>query len=194
MSQFVVVVQDLRQAATVTSDIEPMGVASDLNAAISHNQGDAWAYARQLSSYFAAVADGAVSANMTILDATTSATATITVTANPAPTNTLTIGGVVITFVSGTPTGSQVQIGVTIGDTIMNLMTFINVGGSAQNLAGIAIARRSPGAIINLFSTLPGTAGNSTTLATTAAGFTLSGSTFTGGLAVTSQTVISAGY
>jgi hypothetical protein len=199
-SQFVVVVRDFRDAPTVTSEIEPMDQGNtgtgldELNAKHAMNQGDAWAACAVLERYFGEVAVGSRSANITVLDATSAAFATVTSSgANVSNGDTLTIGGVVITFVTAAPVGSQVQIGPSAQDTLQNLVLFINRGGLNDALAGIAIAQRTSLLVVTLWATLPGTAGNSTTLAKSAASLTISGATFTGGLAVTSQHVISAG-
>lgn len=199
-SQFVLIVRDFRDAATVQSEVEPMDAGNtgtgldELNAKHAMNQGDAWAACDIWGRYFSEVAVGARSANITLLDGTSAAFATVTSSgANVSNGDTLTIGGVVITFVTATPVGSQVQIGPDAQATLANLVLFINKGGLNDTLAGIAIAQRTGLLVITLWATLPGTAGNSTTLAKSAASLTISGATFTGGLAVTSQHVISAG-
>jgi hypothetical protein len=181
--------------ATVTSDIEPMDAgAGELNAAHAMNQGDAWAYCQKLSKYFGDAATGAISINITVLDGTTPASATITSSGvNVSNNDTLTISGVLITFVTGTPVGSQVKIGLTAQETLQNLVAFINQGGNADALSGIATALLTSPLVVTVSSTLPGTAGNGTTIAKVAASLTLSAATLTGGLTITGQHVISEG-
>lgn len=193
-SQFVVVVRDFRDAPTVTSETEPMGLATELNAAHSHNEGDAWAYCRNLGEYFSRIAVGSISANISVMNATTSAFATITSSGtNVSNGDTLVINGTTITFVTAAPVGSQVQIGGTAPETLQNLINFINNGGNAEAFAGIVIAIRTAPLVVTILSTLPGTAGNSITITKVAASLTLSGATLTGGVAIATQHVISAG-
>lgn len=180
-SQFVLVVRDSRPAATVTTDI---GTAL--------SQGDS-AVCQQLSQYFGAASGGSTSISVAILGSTTSGSATITATANPANADTVTIGGVAITFVAGTPAGSQVKIGGTVDDTLKNLIAFINKGGNANALAGIAIALRTAPLVVTIVSALPGIAGNSITLAESSTALAVSSATLLGGLAIASQNVISEG-
>lgn len=52
---------------------------------------------------------------------------TITFPANPSNLATITIAGIVITFVTGTPSGSQVQIGMNLPTTLASLMAFLVV-------------------------------------------------------------------
>lgn len=192
-SQFVLVIKDLRDAATVTSETEPMGLATELNAAHSQNEGDAWAYAQKMSKYFGDIAAGAVSANIAVMNATTSATGALTATANVVNGDTLVINGTTITFVTASPVGAQVQIGGTIDGTFKNLIRYINSGGNAEAFAGIVIAQRTAPLVVTIVSTLPGTAGNSITTVETSATLSFAAATLLGGLAVANQHVISAG-
>lgn len=192
-SQFVLVVKDLRDAATVTSETEPMGLATELNAAHAMNEGDAWAWCQKMSKYFGDIAVGAVSANIAVMNATTSATGTLTATANVANGDTLVINGTTITFVTAAPVGPQVQIGGTIDGTFKNLIRYINSGGSAEAFAGIVIAQRTAPLVVTIVSTLPGTAGNAITTTETSSVLAFQAATLLGGVAVPTQHVISAG-
>lgn len=192
-SQFVLTVIDSRDAATVTSETEPMGLATELNAAHAMNQGDAWAWCQKMSKYFGDIATGSISANITIQNATTSGTAVLTATANPANNDTVTINGTVITLVTGTPTGSQVKIGSTVQETLQNLVAFINNGGSAGAFAGIVTATVTSPLSITIRAAVPGTAGNAITTVEGSTALTFSSATLLGGVAVTTQHVISAG-
>ena len=192
-SQFVLTVLDSRDAATVTSETEPMGTATELNAAHAMNQGDAWAWCQKMSKYFGDIATGAISANITIQNATTSASGVLTATANPANNDTVTINGTVITLVTGTPTAAQVKIGETAQETLQNLIAYINKGGNAGAFAGIVTAIRSGNLAITILAAVPGTAGNSITTVEGSAGLSFAAGTLLGGVAVTTQHVISAG-
>jgi hypothetical protein len=192
-SQFVLTVLDSRDAATVTSETEPMALSTELNAAHAMNQGDAWAWCQKMSKYFGDIAVGAVSANITIMNATTSASGALTATANPAAADTVTINGTVITFVAGTPSGSQVQLGATAPETLQNLINFINRGGNAGALAGIVTAVRTAPLVVTIYATLPGTAGNAITTVESSTALGFAAGTLLGGVAVTTQHVISAG-
>src|ERR1700682_5490013 len=63
----------------------------------------------------------------------TPATATITFSANPAPSDTVTIGGTAITFVASGAVGNQVNIAATLGNTVAGLMTLL-IGSADSNL------------------------------------------------------------
>lgn len=192
-SQFVLVVREFRDAATVTSETEPMGLSTELNAAHSQNQGDAWAWCQKMSKYFADIATGSISANIGIMNATTSASGALTATGNPAPADTVTINGTVITFVAGTPAGSQVQIAGTAPETLSRLILFINNGGSAGAFAGIVTAIRTSALVVTILSAFPGTAGNAITTVESSTVLSFAAATLLGGLAVTTEHVISAG-
>ena len=69
----------------------------------------------------------------------TPATATATFSGNPANLDTLSIAGTTITFVTGAPSGLQVQIGATQAITIANLMTFLAASVDA-NLIKVSAA------------------------------------------------------
>lgn len=192
-SQFVMVVRDLRDAATVTSETQPMSSGGSLNAAHAMNQGDAWAWCQQMSKYFGDIQTGSISANISIYNATTSASGALTATGNPAPADTVTINGTVITFVAGTPVGSQVQIAGTAQETLQNLIEFINRGGFGGAFAGIVTAIRTSPLVVTILSSFPGTAGNAITTVEGSLVLSFAAATLLGGVAVTSERVISAG-
>lgn len=103
----------------------------------------------------------------------------VTLTGNPANGDTVTINGTVITFVTGTPAGLQVAIGLTAADTSANLQAFLTASADA----GLVACTFST---VNLVTTATaravGVAGNAYTLAATGAAITVSGATFAGGL------------
>jgi phage tail sheath gpL-like len=106
------------------------------------------------------------------------ATGTITVGGQPANTNTVTINGQAITFItSGTPSAIQVMVGADTTETATNLRAVIN---SDPELYGVTAS--GTGTTVTLTAIAIGTAGNSITLteAVTDAGFTVSGATLSG--------------
>lgn len=110
------------------------------------------------------------------------ATGSIVVGGQPANTETVTINGAAITFIStGTPTATQVLIGATTTETAQRLKAVIN---SDPELYGVTAA--GDGTTLTLTAIAAGTAGNAVTLAEAVAdvGFTVSGATLTGGNAV----------
>lgn len=127
---------------------------------------DAWDYFNGLSDFFAKIAAGSLSANVVYTDggAAAQAVGTITFTGNPANNDTITLAGVVITFVTGTPSGSQVKIGANQAATMTNLVTFINGGGSSGNIAGVCTAVKTSATVVTLTVIPPGIIGNSVTL------------------------------
>ena len=97
--------------------------------------------------------------------------------AQPAPGDTLTLGGTTIVFVSGAPTGNQVQLGATLAATMAAAAAFLNASTDA-NLAQ-AKYYAGPSDLDVAFKT-PGPAGNAFTLAATSA--TAGNATFPNGV------------
>lgn len=106
------------------------------------------------------------------------ATGTVTLNTNPANLDTLTVNGTLITFVTGTPTGSQVKIGGTVAQTSANLQGFLQASVDV-NIAAASYSTASQ--ITTVTFNAVGTAGNSFTLAKSSTHITLSGATLTGG-------------
>lgn len=155
---------------------------------------DAWDYFSDLSDFLAKIAGGAFSANVVYVDGNAAAQAvgTITFTGNLSNNDTITLAGVTITFVTGTPSGSQVKIGSSQAATMANLITFINAGGSSGNIAGVVTAKQNSTNVIGLTAVAPGIVGNFITLTKSAAN--ISGVVApTGGAAVSQSGPISAG-
>lgn len=109
------------------------------------------------------------------------ASGTVTAGSNPSASDTLTINGTAITFVSSGPTGNQVLIGGTDALTMVNLLTFLQ-GSSNANLLQCTYALDPTQLILTVSAATPGTAGNSITLAKSSSALTLSASTLAGGL------------
>lgn len=92
--------------------------------------------------------------------------------------STLTLNGTVVTFVSGTPTGNQVQIGANLTATMANLLAFLT--GSADSQISLNTYTVTD-ATLNIVAKASGAAGNGYTLGTTVTGSSLSGTHMTGG-------------
>ena len=111
----------------------------------------------------------------------TNASGTVTFSVNPTNGDTITLNGVVITFVSGAPSGNQVQIAGSIGLTMANLSSFF--AGTPNPSLTVATYGLSTGgggsAVWTISYTALGVAGNAYTLAASAA--VVSGSALTGG-------------
>jgi uncharacterized protein DUF3383 len=99
---------------------------------------------------------------------------------NPTASDTLTIDGTAITFVSSSPTAVHCLIGLTLAATLTNLLTLLNASTDA-NL--ILMNYYVVGSTLYCVSKLAGTAGNSYTLAKSSTAITLSGSDLAGGAA-----------
>lgn len=108
------------------------------------------------------------------------ATGSITFSAQPAAASTITINGVVFTFVASGAVGPQINIGASLATTLANAVTVLNASVDAL----VTPATYSTDTISKLIVTHDtlGLAGNSFTLAASAASNgTVSGATLTGG-------------
>src|ERR1700676_1836975 len=74
-SQWVMVVKDARDAATVSSEIS---IANQAASDVNNNDPDAWAYLRDLSTYFGQGECGATSLKVTVQDGAVPATTLVT--------------------------------------------------------------------------------------------------------------------
>ena len=137
----------------------------------------------QANTYMAVVVfPGMVPEQFNNIAAATPATATVSFTGNPANSDTVTIAGTVVTFVTATPTGNQVQIGATQAITIANLISFLSAS-TDSNL--IKVNQSVQGSIVTLTANINqvvGAAGNSLTLAKSSTTLVISGAAFTGGV------------
>lgn len=184
-SQFTLVVNDARDAATVRSEVLP-GFAGLTNTLVE-NQGDAWAYCRTIGSYFERCSVGSISVNITVQAGEASATGTATF-ATVVAGNSVTIGGVTFTG-SNTPSGAvQFLTGTTDAASAASLASIVNANTTANKLVKATAA----GAVVTFTSVVPGPAGNFITLAKVGAPITVSGATLAGGT-VADQVVISEG-
>lgn len=116
------------------------------------------------------------------------ASGTITLTGQPSPADTVTINSTVVTFVSGTPSGNQVQIsGIDNTHTASNLQAFL----AASANAGLAACTYDTiGLVTTITARAYGTAANSFTLAKSGTNISVSGSgSLAGGVAADTLTV-----
>jgi hypothetical protein len=125
------------------------------------------------------------------------ATGSIAFSAQPVATSTVTINGTPFTFVSGSPSGNQVQIGGSLAATITALATALN----ASAVSGVAQATYVAGATkLTITHDTAGVTGNAFTLAASntsngkVSGATLSGGTYlhvftSGGLVLPSMSI-----
>lgn len=107
-----------------------------------------------------------------------SAAGSIPFSGNPANLDTVTVNGVVIEFVSGTPTGNEVLIGSSEAATLANLQTFLQ--NSTNALIDVATYSMAYPAI-NISYNATGVGGNAFTLAKSSTAIAISGATLTGG-------------
>ena len=91
-------------------------------------------------------------------------------------TDTLVIGGVTITAVSGTPTSVQFKVGATDAATAANVVATIN----ALTTLNQVVQASSAAAVVTITCIIPGTIGNLVTLSQSGGHFTV-GSALTGG-------------
>lgn len=117
------------------------------------------------------------SSSVSFLTAPT-ATGKITFSANPANTDTITLNGTAITFVTGTPSGSQVQIGASLSATLASLLTFLQASADTQ-LVKFTYLLNAAKTILYTTAAAAGTGGNALTIAASVA--TPSGGTLAGG-------------
>jgi len=107
------------------------------------------------------------------------ASGTLTFSAQPAVNSTVTIAGVVTTFVASGATGNQINIGASVTATVAALQTFLAAVSSGALSTQTYTAT---GPVLTVTSKTAGTAGNSITLAAMGtANVTLSGATLLGG-------------
>ncbi len=106
------------------------------------------------------------------------ASGTITLTANPAANDTVTVNGVVLTFVASSPTGPQILIGGTAAITAVNLATYLQ--NSSNTLLTVATYTVLTGVVTITYGAV-GTGGNAFTLTKSSTAITLSASTLLNG-------------
>ena len=107
------------------------------------------------------------------------ATGDITFTANPSAGHTITLNGVVWTFVASGATGTQTNIGANLNATLTQLATDLNASANASITP--ATYSNGGGTKLNIVHDTLGAAGNAYTLASGNANAVVSGATLSGG-------------
>ncbi|QLH38093.1 MAG: hypothetical protein HWD60_02645 [Defluviicoccus sp.] len=111
----------------------------------------------------------------------TKAAGSICFSSQPAPDSTITLGGVTWTFVSGTPSGNQTQIGADLDATLTALVSDLN-GSADSEIARCSYTADTGNDRLEIAFDVDGTDGNAFTLAASAASTgTVSAATLTGG-------------
>lgn len=134
-----------------------------------------------LLNYWLNIAGLMLNANVwpTLAGPGTTAQGSFNFASQPNNNDTVTIGGTVVTFVTGTPVGNQVQIAPTLVDTISNLYTFLS-SSNDNNLKKYTYYIVGSSTLL-LAASNPGVAGNLQTIAASSGAITISGPTLTGG-------------
>lgn len=127
---------------------------------------------RSVSEHAARGSQGAMACNLQLAYNPIAAQATVTFTGAGSNLDTLTIGTITVTFVTGTPSGSQVKIGGSASATAANLNTFINANGYNNNLQGVCYSTVN-GAVVTLICAIPGVIGNMLALTKSSTAITL---------------------
>lgn len=175
-----------------TGETNLNGVASVITAGLTSAGSDA--VCTWNGSYFiitsGSTGAGAQAAGTITLDTNPSygvqASGTITLSGQPSNGDTVTIKGTVVTFVTGTPSGNQVQIAGTALLTAAALQTFLAASADA-NLA--ANTYNTIALITTITARVYGTAGNSYGLLKSGVNIAVSGATLSGGVAPDTLTV-----
>jgi hypothetical protein len=118
------------------------------------------------------------------------ASGSVTFARNPSNNETLVINGATLTFVTGTPTGDQVKIGDTLGDTVANAAAVMDASATA-GFAALTFRAEPPTPVgggsgadtILIQANAVGVAGNALAITSGPAGMTKSGATLAGGTA-----------
>lgn len=108
-----------------------------------------------------------------------SSTGSITLTGQPAPNDTVVVDGTTLTFVASSPIGNQVVIGATSALTFANLLAFLQQSQDVN--ISKAFYTNLSGQVITVTYKVPGTAGNTFTLAKTGSALAVSGADLAGG-------------
>lgn len=117
------------------------------------------------------------------------ATGSFTFAGQPANLDTITLNGTVVTFVTAAPAAGQVQIGGTLTNTLVNLLTFLQASTDTQL---VKFTYYVVGSILYVAAVATGTAGNSLTIAKSSTNITVSGATLTGGTGTDISTMLGA--
>ncbi len=120
----------------------------------------------------------------------TAASGTVTLNTQPAPSDTITLNGTVITFVASSPGATDVVIGADVAATYTALLAMLQASADAQ-IAKCTYATTATNRVTATYKLL-GVAGNSFTLAKSSTHITLSAATLLGATATQTVSTINA--
>lgn len=116
--------------------------------------------------------------NLESIELAQNASGTITFGSNPSNSDTVTVNGLAVTFVTGTPTGNQVKIQSTAALTAAALQAFLAASSSADlTVASYSVATD----VVTVTYNTPGPTGDTFTLTKSSSAISLSGATLAGG-------------
>jgi phage tail sheath protein FI len=118
------------------------------------------------------------------------ASGTISFVSNPTNNSTITLNGTVVSFVTGTPTGNQVQVGTNLGATLTALTTFLD--GSLDAQIG-KCGYTASSTVLTITSKSVNASDNTFTIGTTITGASPSGAHLTGGIDPVMATIMGDG-
>lgn len=101
-------------------------------------------------------------------------------TGNPSGSDSITLNGTTVTFVTGTPSGNQVKILGSQALTIASLLSFLQASADAQI---VKFTYSVVGSTLYVVAATPGTGGNALTIAKSSAVISVSGATLSGAVA-----------
>jgi hypothetical protein len=104
---------------------------------------------------------------------------------NPANLDTMTLNGTAVEFVTGAPTGNEVQIGADLAHTLANLMIFLDGSADVQIVKFKYVL---VGDVVYCLAATPGAGGDALTITASSTHFSASGATLVGGNAVDAAT------
>lgn len=111
---------------------------------------------------------------------TAAATGHIALAGQPDADDTITVNGTVFTFVSGTPSSGEIEIGIDVDDTLANMASVLN-GSADTDVDDATYAANTTDDQLTVTHDTAGPTGNSFTLAASGTNLSVSGSTLTGG-------------
>ena len=163
------------------------GVASNLQAALSAQSTSSTVVWNSVYSRFEFKTGTSGAAATFGFMSAPDAVGSFTFSAQPANLDTVTLNGTTVTFVTGIPTGSQVQIGGSLVATLTALLTFLQASVDAQI---VKFSYYVVGSVLYVSSVATGIAGNSLTIAKSSVNITVSGATLSGGAGTDVSTML----
>jgi hypothetical protein len=119
--------------------------------------------------------------NIESIELSEQAIGSIHLTSNPAGSDTVTVNGLLITFVASSPSGNEVLIGASAIATAAALQAFLAASMSSDLIPATYSIDGTTSAQVDITYITPGPTGDTFTLAKSSTAITLSGGTLTGG-------------